>query len=242
MSSVLTTIRWLAMPRRTRVENPCSAKNAFSASARAGTSATSPSRRMPWRRGATAPRVSDTDPLAVTSAAAMCPGSRSRPTIAAWEEERFLNTSVISARAAQDLTTKRARRPASLTTGSSCDDLPGAVGGAALLAVGVARARHRAVRLLGDAEHAGRLRLRDRDRVRVDRVAGQRQVGAGGDAGVQRGLDGTQLRDVGRLVGLLVGVVRLQGGLRRTRSRLGLGVLSLRALVQERGKSDRGEN
>src|SRR3954466_5038602 len=68
---------------------------------------------MPGRRGATAPRVSDTEPLAVTSAAAMWPGSRSRPTMAAWEEERFLNTSVISARAPWDLTTKRARRPAS---------------------------------------------------------------------------------------------------------------------------------
>jgi len=44
----------------------------------------------------------------VTSAAAMWPGSRSRPTIAAWEEERFLNTFVISAAARLDLTTKRA--------------------------------------------------------------------------------------------------------------------------------------
>jgi shikimate kinase len=45
----------------------------------------------------TAPRLSDSDPLTVTSAAAMWPGSRSRPTTAAWEEERFLNTCVISA-------------------------------------------------------------------------------------------------------------------------------------------------
>ena len=101
-------MRWLAMPSRTRVESPCSAKKVFSASARAGTSATSPSRRMPGRRGATAPRLSDSEPLAVTSAAAMWPGSRSRPTIAAWEEERFLNTFVISAAARLDLTTKRA--------------------------------------------------------------------------------------------------------------------------------------
>jgi hypothetical protein len=91
-SSVRTTIRWLAIPSRTRVGSWCSAKKVFSASARAGTSATSPSRRMPGRSGATAPRLSDSDPLTVTSAAAMCPGSRSRPTTAAWEEERFLNT------------------------------------------------------------------------------------------------------------------------------------------------------
>ena len=96
-SSVRTTIRWLAMPSRTRFDSPFSAKKVFSASARAGTSATSPSRRTPGRRGATAPRLSDSDPLTVTSAAAMWPGSRSRPTIAAWEEERFLNTMVISA-------------------------------------------------------------------------------------------------------------------------------------------------
>src|SRR4051794_40269151 len=101
------------MPSRTRVDSPFSAKKVFSASARAGTSATSPSRRMPGRRGATAPRLRDTEPLAVTSAAAMWPGSRSRPTIAAWEEERFLNTYVISAERSWDLTTKRARRPAS---------------------------------------------------------------------------------------------------------------------------------
>ena len=108
-SSVRTTIRWLAMPSRTRFESPCSAKKVFSASARAGTSATSPSRRTPGRRGATAPRLSDSDPLTVTSAAAMWPGSRSRPTIAAWEEEeRFLNTFEISAGEPYGLTTKRA--------------------------------------------------------------------------------------------------------------------------------------
>ncbi len=55
-------------------------RSAFSASARAGTSATSPSRRTPGRSGATAPRLSDSDPLTVTSAAAMWPGSSSRPT------------------------------------------------------------------------------------------------------------------------------------------------------------------
>jgi hypothetical protein len=39
-SSARTTIRWLAIPSRTRFDRPFSAKNAFSASARAGTSAT----------------------------------------------------------------------------------------------------------------------------------------------------------------------------------------------------------
>ena len=52
-----TTMRWLATPRRTRVGRSCSAKNAFSASASAAGSVTSPSRRMPGRSSATAPRL-----------------------------------------------------------------------------------------------------------------------------------------------------------------------------------------
>ena len=44
-----TTIRWWAMPRRTRLGSSFSAKSVLSASARAIGSATSPSRMMPGR-------------------------------------------------------------------------------------------------------------------------------------------------------------------------------------------------
>ena len=152
-SSVRTTIRWFAIPSRTRFESPFSAKKVFSASASAGTSATSPSRRTPGRRGATAPRLSDSDPLTVTSAAAMWPGSRSRPTIAAWEEERFLNTFEVSARARRGLTTKRARRPASRSSFGTAVTYQARSGRAAALGVGVrAGAGDRAVGGLRDRE------------------------------------------------------------------------------------------
>ena len=83
-SSVRTTIRWLAMPSRTRLGSSCSAKMALSASASACGSATSPSRRTPGRSGATAPRLTEMVPLTWTSAAAMWLGSRSSPTTVAW--------------------------------------------------------------------------------------------------------------------------------------------------------------
>src|SRR4051794_20108038 len=233
------------MPSRTRVDSPFSAKKVFSASARAGTSATSPSRRMPGRRGATAPRLRDTEPLAVTSAAAMWPGSRSRPTIAAWEEERFLNTFVISARAPGYLTTKRA--PEGPLRGKSIFRLcrlPLAAGRATLLAVRIALTGDAAARGLDDAELAAGLGLRDLDGVRVDRLAGDLQA-VESDTLLEGGLDlGERASGTigGADVGLLVGVVGLESRLGRTGGRLGLGVLSLGALVEERGQGDRGED
>src|SRR5262245_32430448 len=225
------------MPIRTRVDSSFSAKKVLSASARAGTSATSPSRRTPGRRGATAPRLSDSDPLAVTSAAAMWPGSRSRPTIAAWEEERFLNTVVLSAVGRRGLTTERARRPASrIRLGETC--LPGEAGGAATLGVRTrAGTRDDARSGLHDAEVvAGR--RRDVERVVVG-TRGDDERGAG--AGGQRLLD---VLEVGlrRVVVLVVRVPGLHGGLSLTDGRLALGVLGAGALAEEGGESDRGED
>src|SRR5215217_2998215 len=90
-SSERTTIRWLAMPRRTRLGRSCSAKSSRSASASADGSVASPSRRTPGRSATTAPFLTETLPLACTSAAAMWLGSRSSPTTVA-ERCFFLNT------------------------------------------------------------------------------------------------------------------------------------------------------
>ena len=95
-SSERTTIRWLAMPRRTRVGSSCSAKSSRSASASATGSVASPSRRTPGRSARTAPFVTVTLPLTCTSAAAMWLGSRSSPTTLA-VRCFFLNTVSLSA-------------------------------------------------------------------------------------------------------------------------------------------------
>src|SRR4051812_43563232 len=92
-----TTMRWFATPRRTRFGSWFSAKNDLSASASAGASVTSPSRRMPGRSSATAPRLMAMWPLTLTSAAAMWLGSRSSPTTD-WLFLRFLlSTLLVSA-------------------------------------------------------------------------------------------------------------------------------------------------
>ena len=107
-SSVRTTMRWLAMPRRTRRGSSCSAKKDLSVSASAAPSTTSPSRTRPGWSSATAPRLSVTEPLTLTSAAAMCPGSSSRPTTTGVLEARLENTVCESARRRRAL---RVRRP-----------------------------------------------------------------------------------------------------------------------------------
>ena len=50
-------MRWFATPRRTFFGRSFSAKKVLSASVSAGASVTSPSRRMPGRSSATAPRL-----------------------------------------------------------------------------------------------------------------------------------------------------------------------------------------
>ena len=78
----------------------CSAKSALTASASAIGSATSPSRMMPGRSSATAPRVRVREPSTETSAAATWPASSSRPTTLVWWERFFLrSTSAVSAEA-----------------------------------------------------------------------------------------------------------------------------------------------
>src|ERR1700709_2393709 len=79
---VRTTTRWLAMPRRTRLERPFSEKVARSVAATASESTTSPSSKAPDGRGAIAVAVSSELPLTRTSAAATLPASISRPTVA----------------------------------------------------------------------------------------------------------------------------------------------------------------
>src|SRR4051812_15370120 len=103
-------MRWLATPRRTRRGRSCSAKNARSSSPRATGSTTSPSRRMPGRRSATAPRVTVIEPLTCTSAAAMWLGSRSRPTATSAFTRFFLNTVPLSAGVEARLSRRSASR------------------------------------------------------------------------------------------------------------------------------------
>ena len=75
-----TTIFWLATPTRTRLPRPLlSRQRPRSASDRASTSTTSPSRRTPGSSGAIAARSTEIRPLTRTSAAAMPLGSMSSP-------------------------------------------------------------------------------------------------------------------------------------------------------------------
>ncbi len=145
-SSVRTTMRWWAMPSRTRLGNSFSAKSVLSASARAMGSATSPSRITPGASSATAPRVSVRVPSTLTSAAARWPASSSRPTTLLWGDRFLRNTGVLSSYPVAGLDTsldpspgvkrtKRARGPASRRNFRSVSwGLPGAVGRAAALA------------------------------------------------------------------------------------------------------------
>src|SRR3954454_877724 len=88
------------MPRRTVLGSSCSAKSALTVSARASGSATSPSRMVPGRSSATAPRVSVREPASETSAAATWPASSSSPTtLACWGRFFLRSTTPVSAEA-----------------------------------------------------------------------------------------------------------------------------------------------
>src|SRR4051794_14984082 len=257
-SSVRTTMRWWAIPSRTRLGSSCSAKRVLSASARAIGSATSPSRMTPGRSSATAPRVRVMPPAAVTSAAATWPGSSSSPTT--WFcAERFLrNTGLVSVFRRSRLSPLGCRPQPGLNARSGPEGplrgeevlrvrLPGggaAVVGAAAGAAGGAGAGDAAVGRAHDLPHAGVRALRGH----VDLVGGL--VRRDGQAVaelrerrldvLQRGADAGGASAVG--VVLLVGVERLERRLSGTGAGLGLGVLSLLALVQERGQRDRGKD
>src|SRR3954454_8493295 len=240
-SSERTTMAWFETPRRTRRGRSCSANRALSASVRPCGSATSPSRMMPGRSGATTPRVTMIEPLTLTSAAAMWLGSSSSPTTVVFLEERFrLSTGVISAR-----TRGRLSAPVNDEAGPEARfakyccaalRLPAAAGGAAGAGAG---ARHVAGGVTRDQPMAGRAGLR-RD---VDRVPAR--AGSDGETGVElldRRLDELHRGLVGRRVVLVVRVVGLHGGLNGAGTALGLGVLSLLTLVEEGGKRDSGKN
>src|SRR3954452_9748883 len=241
-SNVRTTMRWLAMPSRTRVGSSCSAKSVLMASVRAAGSETSPSRMTPGRKGATAPRVRVMEPLAWTSAAARWPGSSSRPTTAVLDARFLLNTVLVSARAnallsgaATPLTTKRG--PEAPLRESRCrrsDGLP-----AVVLAAGRgARAGTLHGAAVGLRHRERRVGLRRRgERVALARAADRGQVRV-----VQGRLDGDEGGLGDAVVRLVVGVIGLHRRRRVADEALGGRVLGLLTLAEEGRQGDRGKD
>jgi hypothetical protein len=82
-SSVRSTVRWLATPRRTRLLRPPSLNSSRSVSASTPSSSTSPSRTMSAGNGASAACLIAIEPLTCACTAATWPGWMSRPTTSA---------------------------------------------------------------------------------------------------------------------------------------------------------------
>src|SRR4051812_36653181 len=261
-SMVRISVRWLAMPTRTRLGRRCSENRRLSALPRASGSMTSPSRTAPAGRSMAAARATPRPPssLATTAMASLCSRCRPHTGLEAFFVRaglRRVGSMVSSSGEKEREGSASGLRGRPLACSEWFRGLPGARGGAGhdLAAAGVvadrihgAGAGNRAARGLLDRERAAAAR------VDGDRVAGRRRAGR---AGRQLG-DGSRRRDLvlddlqgagttgvdagAAVVVLVVRVPGLQSRLRGASVSLRLRVLALALLVQERRNGDGGQD